>query len=300
MKTLDSGLAAHIAQTVTTLAWCWKLTRNDDVVQGFTDHDRDLSFDGVTYAAATGFTASQMQGSLGLQVDNLEASGALSSGDLNEDDLGAGLYDSAEIEIWRVNWADTSQRVLMRKGTLGEVKRGKAAFQAEIRGLAQALNQPQGRAFGYACDADLGDSRCSPNGEVDLTDPAFLGNGTVAALTDNRRFTATGLSFVDTWCGGGKLTWLTGANAGLAMEVKRYSVVAGVTTIELWQPMSRDVAVADTFKITAGCDKQFPTCKAKFANVKNYRGFPYMPGNDSITSYPNSNQDMDGGSYYGN
>ncbi len=106
---------------------------------------------------------------LNLAVDNLTVTGALSSASLNEDDLAAGLYDDAAIEIWRVNWADTRQRVLMRKGNLGQVTRGDAAFQAEMRGLAHVLNQPVGRAYGYACDADLGDARCT----VDLSDPAL-------------------------------------------------------------------------------------------------------------------------------
>ena len=56
----------------------------------------------------------------------------------------------------------------------------------------------------------------------------------------------------------------------------------------------------DAFAITAGCDKQFATCKAKFANGINFRGFPYMAGNDTVVSYPNSKQVMDGGSRYGN
>ena len=119
MKTLPSGLQAHLDGGATTLCWCWKLTRRDNVVQGFTDHDRSLSFDGVTYDAVSGFTASQVESGLGLAVDNLTLAGALSSATLNEDELAAGLYDNAAIQIWRVNWAAVDQRVLMRAGTIG-------------------------------------------------------------------------------------------------------------------------------------------------------------------------------------
>jgi uncharacterized phage protein (TIGR02218 family) len=297
MKTLGSGFAAHVAQTVTTLAWCWKLTRNDGAVQGFTDHDRNLVMGGVTYLATSGFTASQIQSQLDFSVDNLEVTSALSSDTLNEDDLAAGLYDGALVEIWRVNWADTTQAVLMRKGSLGEVKRGKAAFQAGINGLLQVLNQAQGHVFGFACDADLGDARCT----IDLTNPLFNGSGAVAVAIDGRRFTATGLgAFADAFFSGGKITWTSGANAGLSMEVKRHAVVSTTVSIELWQAMSETVDVSDTFAVTAGCDKTFATCKAKFANVGNFRGFPYMIGNDGITSYPNSSQNLSGSSRYGN
>ena len=297
MKTLDPGFAAHVDDVVTTLCWCWRLARKDGLVQGFTDHDVAVPFGGLAYAASSGFTASQIQSGLGLSVDNLDVSGALSSDDLNEADLAAGLYDGADIEIWRVNWANSAQRVLMRKGTIGEVKRGKAAFQAEVRGMAQKLTATVGRIYAYDCDADAGDARCG----VDITTATCRGVGTIVAATDARRFTASGLSaFADGWFTGGKLTWLTGANAGRAMEVKRHFKAPTVATLELWQAMSETVAVGDTFAVTVGCDKTFATCKAKFANAVNFRGFPHIPGNDALLSYPASTQALDGGSRYGN
>jgi len=297
VKTLPAGLQDHLDSGTTTLCWCWKITRADSAVQGFTDHDVDVAFDGVTYEAASGFTASEVQSLLGLAIDNLTAMGALSSSTINESDLAAGLYDNAAIEIWRVNWSSPDQRVLMRKGNLGEVQRGKIAFQAEVRGLAHILNQPVGRAYGYSCDADLGDARCT----VNLSDPSFNGSGAIAAILDQRRFTVSGLgSFADGWFAGGKLAWTSGANNARAMEIKRHGLSASVVTLELWQEMSEDINVGDTFAITAGCDKQFATCKAKFANAVNFRGFPYMPGNDAVIAMPRQSQPLDGKSRYGN
>lgn len=297
MKSLPSGLQDHLDSGATTLCWCWKMVRGDGATQGFTDHDGPLAFDDVTYEAVSGFTASEVQSTLGLAVDNLTVAGALSSDTLNEDDLAAGLYDDAAIEIWRVNWASPESRVLMRKGNLGQVSRGKSAFQAEVRGLAHKLNQSVGHAYGYSCDADLGDGRCT----VALDDPAFTGTGTVAGVTDARRFTVSGLgAFADGWFGGGKLSFSGGANAGRAMEIKRHGVSGSAVSIELWQAMSEPVSIGDAFAVTAGCDKQFSTCKAKFANALNFRGFPYMPGNDAVLSYPATSQVLDGGSRYGN
>jgi len=297
MKTLPPGLQSHLSSGATTLCWCWKIVRHDGATQGFTDHDLPVAFDGVTYEASSGFTASEVQSTLGLAVDNLTVMGALNSGTINEDDLAASVYDDASIEIWRVNWVSPDQRVLMRKGNLGQVSRGKTAFQAEVRGLAHKLNQSVGRAYGYGCDADLGDARCT----IDLADPAFNGAGAVASASDNRRFTVTGLDgFADQWFSGGKLVWTSGANAGRAMEIKRHGVVGSAVSIELWQAMSDAVTAGDGFTVTAGCDKQFSTCKAKFDNAINFRGFPYMPGNDAVVSTPSSGQVLDGGSRYGN
>lgn len=285
-------MQAHLDGGATTLCWCWQLTRRDGVVQGFTDHDQPLVFDGVAYAPTSGFTASEVQSSLGLAVDNLTVSGALSSATLNEDDLAAGLYDNAAIAIWRVNWLDTAQRVLMRVGTLGEVTRNGNAFQAEMRGLAQALNQPVGRVFGHLCDADLGDARCT------LAIAAVP--GTVATAIDARRFTISGLEAIASGdLTGGKLTFTGGANAGLGIEVKIHRNDGGVT-FDLWQAMPEPIAVGDTFTVTAGCDKRFATCHDHFNNVVNFRGFPHIPGNDFVIRYPVQGEPgNDGGSLQG-
>jgi uncharacterized phage protein (TIGR02218 family) len=279
MKTLPPALQSHLNTGTTTLAWCWRLTRADGTRLGFTDHDRDLAFDGTVFEAATGFTATEIKDALGLSVDNLEVSSALKSESLDEDDLAAGLYDDAAVEIWRVNWADTGQRVLMRSGSLGEVRRSGAAFTAEVRGLAHYLQQPKGRLFQSGCDADLGDARCG----IDLDDPAFRGTGTVLTATAARLITASGLSsYAAGWFTRGLVTFTSGANAGRSQEVKRHTLAATTATIELWQPMALAIAPSDTFTVTAGCDKRFATCQAKFANAVNFRGFPHMPGNDYV------------------
>src|SRR5262249_41465984 len=175
MKPIPPSLQAHLDTGTTTLAWCWRVTRDDGTRLGFTDHDRDLAFDGTQFEAATGFTASEIKDALGLSVDNLEVSSALKSERLDEADLAAGLFDDAAVEIWRVNWADTDERVLMRSGSLGEVRRSGTAFTAEVRGLAHYLQQPKGRLYQSGCDADLGDARCG----LDLANPAFRGTGTL-------------------------------------------------------------------------------------------------------------------------
>lgn len=283
MRKFPPGLQDHLDGGATTLAWCWRLIRGDGLVLGFTDHDNDLDFDGTTFEAASGFTAGEIKESVGLSVDNLDVQGALQSSRLNEADLSAGLYDGAEVEIYRVNWADTSQRVLMRKGNLGEIRRGKTAFSAEVRGLAHKLNQPVGRSYHFACDADLGDGRCG----VDLDTPTYRAVGTVLLAQTRGRFAASGLeAYEPGWFSAGVIGWLTGPNAGLKMEVRSHEASEATASLDLWQEMSRAIDAGNTFEVTAGCDKLFTTCQAKFANGLNFRGFPRIPGNDFVLAYP--------------
>ena len=51
----------------------------------------------------------------------------------------------------------------------------------------------------------------------------------------------------------------------------------------------------DTFSVFAGCDKTFATCKAKFDNALNFRGFPHLPGNDAAYAYVVDGGRFDGG-----
>ena len=283
MKVLVPALQDHLDGGATTLAWCWRLTRRDGTGYGFTDHDRDIVFDGTTFEAAAGFTASEIRDAVGLSVDNLEVTSALTSERLSEVDLAAGHYDDAKVEIFRVNWQAPEQRVLMRTGSLGEVRRAGLSFTAEVRGIAHYLQQPKGRLHQFTCDADLGDARCG----VNLSGATYAGNGAIAAAESRRRFAASGLgAYADQWFTRGLLTFTSGAAAGLMAEVREHrKSAAGVVTIELWQPLGHTPGTGEAFAIRAGCDKHFATCQAKFANTVNFRGFPHMPGNDFVGGY---------------
>jgi uncharacterized phage protein (TIGR02218 family) len=283
MRQITPALQGKLDSGVTTLARCWVVTRRDGVTMGFTDHDEDIVIDGVTCHAGTGLTSSEATARLGLAVDGSEIAGALANDSLGEHDLAAGYYDAADITVHLVDWSEPSLRVLLQKGVLGEVRREGAAFTAEFRSLAHRLNEESGRLYTATCSADLGDARCA----VDLDNPAHNGSGAVASLAGASAFRASGLgSFADGWFTGGKLTFTGGDNEGFAVEVKMHRVALDGVLIELWQQPPEPIALSDTFTVTAGCDKRFATCRDRFANAANFRGFPHIPGNDFVISYP--------------
>jgi len=294
MRNIPPALQEKLNSGATTLCRCFILTRRDGVIQGFTDHDRDVMLNAVLCRADSGLSGSELVARLGLSVDGIEIAGALSDDSLTEEALAAGRYDAAQVDMYIVDWSDPSLHVLMSRGHIGEVRREGTAFAAELRGLADALNVETGRHYTPTCAADLGDARCG----VDLSNPLFHGEGVVTAMQGTSRFAVSGLgAFADGWFTGGQLTFASGANDGMAMEVKRHDNDGASVVIELWQAMPLAVEPGDGFIVTAGCDKRFATCRDRFANVLNFRGFPHIPGNDFVIRYAREGEaGHDGGS----
>lgn len=289
-----AALRAHLAGGATTVCRCWAVTRRDGARFGFTDHDRDLVFAGTTFRAASGMTASALQQGTGLAVDNSQAAGALSDGTLTEADLMAGLFDGATVEIWRVNWAAVSQRERLFRGVLGEIRRGDGAFEAELRGLAELLNRPSGMVYQRACTAVLGDARCA----FDLDRPGYAAHVELDAQTDGEVFDLPDPGgFPDRWFAHGTLRVETGAAAGLGATIKSDRSRSGARRrLTLWEPLRRAILPGDRVLLHAGCDKRAATCREKFDNFLNFRGFPHIPGEDWLTSYPAGSTPDDGGS----
>ncbi|MGI6245174.1 MAG: DUF2163 domain-containing protein [Pseudochelatococcus sp.] len=292
MRTLSEGLSSHLGEGVTTLCRCWKLLRRDGHVAGFTDHDRDLAFAGVTFLARSGLEAAEATGELGFAVSGGDVAGVLAAASITEDDLAAGKYDDASVETWLVNWADAEQRLLLDVAAIGEVRRSEHAFTAELRGIMHRYDQEQGRLYRADCAADLGDSRC----RVALNAPHLRAEGSVETPAGRLGFSAGALAgHAAGWFTGGALRFTSGANAGVTAEVKAHSGGA----LELWVPVAKAIAAGDRFIVTAGCDKSFSMCRARFANAVNFRGFPHMPGNDFIVRYPLQGEaGLDGGSLF--
>jgi uncharacterized phage protein (TIGR02218 family) len=285
-------LIDHLSQNVTTVCHCWRLIRTDGVVTGYTDHDRALTVDGIRFEPETGFSASEARDTLGLAVDTVDVEGALSSESIRDEDIAAGLYDGAKVETLLVNWQRPQEFARLRTATIGKITRSDQRFIAELESLTHSLDQPKGRYVGRACDAELGDGRCG----FLLNRPGFTGAGAVSAVEEAGVITVSGLGgFEPGWFSHGTLVWTTGARAGRSERIVDHRLGVGGMVIALQPPVGPNIGAGDAFSIYAGCDKSFATCKAKFSNALNFRGFPHLPGNDAAYSYVVEGGRFDGG-----
>jgi uncharacterized phage protein (TIGR02218 family) len=236
------------------------------------------------FAPDAGLSAGALAQGTGLAVDNGEAMGVLSADAISAADLEAGRYDGAAVSVWMVNWADVAARQLLFVGQIGEVRRGGGAFHAELRGLSEGVNRAGGRAYMRHCPAVLGDGRC----RFDLTQPGYRVEWRPVEVERGQRFVfANGGGVQSRWFERGRLFVLEGAGSGLEGVIKHDQMDArGRRIIELWAPVRAQVASGEMVRLEAGCDKRAETCQGKFANIANFRGFPFVPGEDWLVAIP--------------
>lgn len=292
MRDLPAAMTARLQSGVTTFCHVWKLIRADGALRGFTDHDRDLTLDGLVCAARSALDPGEMESALGLGVAGGEVAGALSADTLAEADLADGRYDGASVETWLVDWSDVSIRALLDVATIGEVKRIDHAFTAELRSLAHALDQEQGRIYQAPCAADFGDARCG----LDATAPSWSTTAVVEAPEETHRVVAQLGSVPAGFFTDGALTFLSGPLAGATRRVRAHALEGGRASLTLWTPVSTPAQAGTQFRVVAGCDKRWETCRDRFANTAAFRGFPHMPGNDYVLRYATQGDaGLDGG-----
>lgn len=276
-------------------AVCFKITREDGTIFRFTDHDARLKV-GLTGAEGTtetflpagGWSATASQSEGQLAEKNFDAVGILTSGSITQADLLAGLYREAEVYVYLVDhrypWLGPLRT---ERFWIDSTKFTAETWRATLSGIARFLKQPIGRVFSKLCDAKLGDSRCA----FDLTTVDVTGKVIATIVTQRQKFTCTntGLSTTDGYYSLGRIVWTSGANNGLASEIithEHNQPSAGNARISLWLKTPYDFAVGDEFTIFPGCDKLHGTCKTKFSNLVNFRGFPFIPGTDQLLETP--------------
>ena len=275
-------MADWLAPELTCIALCWRLDRRDGLALGFTSHDRDLTIGGLVYRAAPGMLPSAVSLSDGFDVDTLDVSGALTSDAISDADLAAGRWDGARVRLFAVDWERPEDEALpLARGELGDVTVRDGGFSAELRGPTALLERPVVEATSPECRAELGDPRC----RVDMAGRRRIVR--IAAVEDNATIRVALAEGVANAHGYGRMRWIDGANSGLsAMILSSGPASGGGTRIVLREPPALAMTAGDLVELTEGCDRAFATCRARFANAANFRGEPYLPGNDLLTRYP--------------
>lgn len=125
---------------------------------------------------------------------------------------------------------------------------------------------------------------------------AYAKDTTVTTVANPRNDFTVSQAGAAGYYNGGTVTFETGLNKGLSMEIKEW--LTG-NRVKLFLDLPYDIVPGDILRLVPGCSKLTADCGAKFAingsinfpaergNIYNFRGEPFIPG-DKINLYPNA------------
>ena len=266
-------MRAFFDRELDTVATFWRIYRRDGAALAFTSHDRDLTFGGITHRAAPGMVPAAIRLTSELSNDSAEAQGALHHDSIRAEELAAGLFDEAAISIGAVDW-ETLDHHTLYTGQIGRIEDDQSQFSAELRSSKSLLEQDLVPRTSPTCRAEFCGRGCG------LSAARFTAVEVVAALDpDANRVRIIGLDgedYVD-----GRIRFMAGPQTGLAFGI----IDAEADWLTLDRPLVAGTPPGTRAQLLQGCDHTIATCAGRFGNAVNFRGEPFLPGNDLLSRY---------------
>lgn len=259
-KGIPADLLAHYRSGALTVCKLARVLTTDGRLFGFADLDVGVDYDpsavdpfntGDDWGALThvaengGFSLSMLQAAADMSVDNADLTLLPGNDSVTVQELQAGLFDSADVRIYRVNYMDLSMgHECVAVGRLGTSRVSNNIGFVGFRSLADQLKQMKADLYTVTCPHRLGSPQCPK----DFT----WTTGTVTHVdTSNRIFSDASLTPADDAFVPGVMEWLTGNNAGRQMDVEQNT--AG--TFALMLRMGYAIQINDTFRVRPDCTK---------------------------------------------
>jgi uncharacterized phage protein (TIGR02218 family) len=280
------------APCVRQVAQCWRITRTDDTVLGFTTHDAPIVALGTTFESCDslrGSAAAYSSNAEQVGPGDIEMTGVISSEGITEADLYGGLYDGARVEVFEIAWDGSGAYTLITAGVVSRVTHGGAGYTVSVQtGAAKFTQQPLITTYTPACRHVFGDASCS----IALGPLTVTGSATTIYVRDGvnrtsfRRFADSTRTEAAGYFDSGVITWTSGDNTGIRSEVKSFDG----TAFELWDVLPNEIAAGDAYSLTPGCPKTVVACQTLWgsSNIANFGGFPHLPGKDVLYQTPDS------------
>ena len=275
MKTVTPELKQRLGLNLTNVCRLLTITRADGEVFHFTDHDDDIPFDGDIYFASSSFEASGISTQINNMTGELDINIILSDNAISYGAVTNGLFDSVPVVIDLIDYTSPQDGVIsVFEGLIVSADTtNKHYVRFRLGGSFGKVARPISERYSPTCRAVFGDKRC----KIDLA--LYTTEFEITTVNNPQQFLSAALNSMGTNAlAVGRIEWLTGGNAGLMTDVA--SNIAGAVNL-LYAP-ARPIAVGDTGKAIRGCQKTVAACKA-YNNLANYRGEPYVPGDDGIT-----------------
>lgn len=195
-------------------------------------------------------------------------------------------YRALTLAVFRYQ-AGATDKALVASGRISSVRWRGTSVEVTLLQSASLLQQAVPRkTFLPTCNHMVYDAYCG-------VDPAaFTFGGTVAAVyaqgdpsgsPDGPSFTVTVSGApaefgTDRYFAAGYFVF-----QGQPTFIIAHTVASGVALLVALSALPAAVVVGTVLPCTAGCDGTYETCQAKFANLANFFGFPFMPNKNVFT-----------------
>jgi uncharacterized phage protein (TIGR02218 family) len=285
MKPTSAALVTYLngaratADVPLLMADAFTFTLRSGLVLCYTNVDVTFSYGGKTYLGnSVLIDGLKYRAAVGLEVDRQQitvsarSTDTITAGAPFLQALRDGSFDFCQVERQRIFFSDEIGGTAIgavtlfvgRLGAINEIGRSTAKLTVNSDLALLDIDMPR-NVYQPTCLHTLYDSGCT------LVKNAFGTSGTVGSGS-----TAS----VINWSGAsanfqqGTITFTSGVNASVSATVG--SAVAG-TSLTLLYPLESVPATGDAFTVYFGCDHTPGTCQSRFANLANFRGFPYVP-----------------------
>jgi uncharacterized phage protein (TIGR02218 family) len=279
MKTATQSFINFLASASEfVMAELYTITLVDGTVLRYTTFDQNLIVGGQTFLSGPpNFVRSEVEETLGIsKVGTLSLEIYANPTDMVEgvpilQKIARGDFDKAQVTVERLFMDENLVQkgsVIRFVGNIGDLDElGRVGAKFTCKSKVEDLNVPLPRnILQPTCVHTLFDAGCT------LSKSSFGKNGIVqAGSTVNKLL--TNLTDPDTYYDNGQLVFTSGTNNGHIVAVKKYAL----TIVNFAVPLPAPPNAGDTFTAYPGCDKTQTTCTAKFANLANFGGFPYVP-----------------------
>lgn len=278
-----------------TLALFLKITPSADFANvdplGFTSLDSSvtLAAHSLTFFPTAGLHPSTTESESG-KPSNFELRGIFESVGVTEADLLAGKWNGAEIELWRMNYADLTmgEEVLFR-GVISHFTDHQDYFKAEIVGLANRMSTNFGGMTSRICRRVR--TFTDFPGECGYQDPTTHGFDSQRQVIADTIISRLAIDFdgyesvpADFYTNG-KAECLTGENEGIAREIQSGVVSGGLLHVVLKRAFPLTVTAGDDFELTVGCNGTLERCMY-LDNVIERHAEDYIPGIEKAAKVP--------------
>ena len=278
MKSFTNGLLSRFLRSTTRFSTFCYVLRKDGNEYGWTEHDRAITIDGVSYVPTGGIRLSAARSNDEARVNTMDATIFMNAS--SEDDIRSGRWDDARVTVFEADWSNPPSSIdetivnVLHDGFLGSIERSDLKMVVELLNKKTRLETRIGMVTSPGCRWVFGDSRCG----FDLSTVTVSGTVTsVDSTYPERIFSASALTEPYAYFAGGKITFTSGDNDGFSMDIRLWEN----KQLTLHRPLPYPVQVDDTFDASQGCALTFAACKS-FGQYKRFGGEPWLPGADKL------------------